>query len=473
MLTIRLKFPGGRYHATPWGRHVNEAVPEWPPSPYRLVRALYDVWKRKCPDWTPERVEPLLAALGSEAPRFLLPVAGASHTRSYLHKNTEDPAGKTLIFDGFVAVHPDSDVLMHWPTAELNATQHADLETLLRLLNFLGRSESWVIAELTDEARDWNCAPATEADGDGELVEVACPTSKREYTRARMRGAPKSWLDALTYSTTQMLRAKVSEPPAMRRVPYVRDERALEPPPVHTEWSQPEEVTAVLYSLSGPVLPRLKAAAEVAEQVRRRLMGQHKRLMREDSSLVSPKFSGHDRAGNALTGHQHCFILPFSERQWGHIDRVLVWCNQPFDRYETLALHRLSELGWTEPKIRVVPVTAGPSARLRPKSRIVQSVTPFIPGRHYRRGRGDFFAWLASELRHECENHGLPQPVSIRLVPKPRGATMWREFRRNRKGEPPRYGCGFRLEFPVPVAAPFSLGYGCHFGLGQFHAPAE
>jgi len=249
--------------------------------------------------------------------------------------------------------------------------------------------------------------------------------------------------------------------------------RALEPPPVHTEWSQPEEVTAVLYSLSGPVLPRLKAAAEVAEQVRRRLMGQHKRLMREDSSLVSPKFSGHDRAGNALTGHQHCFILPFAERQWGRIDRVLVWCNQPFDRYETLALHRLSELGWTEPKIHVVPVTAGPSDRLRPKSSVVESVTPFIPPRHYRRGRGDFFAWLASELRHECDNHGLPQPVSIKLVPKPRGATMWREFRRNRKGEPPRYGCGFRLEFPVPVAAPFSLGYGCHFGLGQFHAPAE
>ena len=47
---IKLTFPAGRYHATPWGRHVNEGVPEWPPSPWRLLRALVAVWKRTCPD---------------------------------------------------------------------------------------------------------------------------------------------------------------------------------------------------------------------------------------------------------------------------------------------------------------------------------------------------------------------------------------------------------------------------------------
>ncbi len=35
---IKLTFPAGRYHATPWGRHVNEGVAEWPPSPWRLLR---------------------------------------------------------------------------------------------------------------------------------------------------------------------------------------------------------------------------------------------------------------------------------------------------------------------------------------------------------------------------------------------------------------------------------------------------
>ena len=47
MLAIRFLFPAGRYHATPWGRHVNEADVEWPPSPWRLLRALIATWHRK------------------------------------------------------------------------------------------------------------------------------------------------------------------------------------------------------------------------------------------------------------------------------------------------------------------------------------------------------------------------------------------------------------------------------------------
>ena len=34
---IRLTFPGGQYHATPWGRHVNEGAVEWPPSPWLMI----------------------------------------------------------------------------------------------------------------------------------------------------------------------------------------------------------------------------------------------------------------------------------------------------------------------------------------------------------------------------------------------------------------------------------------------------
>ncbi len=37
MLAIALRFPLGRFHATPWGRHVNEGAPEWPPSPWHAV----------------------------------------------------------------------------------------------------------------------------------------------------------------------------------------------------------------------------------------------------------------------------------------------------------------------------------------------------------------------------------------------------------------------------------------------------
>src|SRR6266478_5034096 len=83
MLLIEFSFPAGRYHATAWGRHVNEGVPEWPPSPYRLVRALYDAWKRKRPDWEHSRVERVLNAISASHPSYRLPPATVSDTRSF------------------------------------------------------------------------------------------------------------------------------------------------------------------------------------------------------------------------------------------------------------------------------------------------------------------------------------------------------------------------------------------------------
>ena len=103
MLVVQLRFPAGRYHATPWGRNVNEGVVEWPPSPYRLARALIDVCRRRRPDWNDHR---LFAVLGSlEKPMgFRLPPAAASHTRSYLNSNKKDVTAKQKIFDAFVVI---------------------------------------------------------------------------------------------------------------------------------------------------------------------------------------------------------------------------------------------------------------------------------------------------------------------------------------------------------------------------------
>src|SRR5258708_12314671 len=99
MVLIELTFPAGRYHATAWGRHVNEGVPEWPPSPYRLLRALYDVWQRKCFDLAEKEVREVLEALAASVPRFVLPDAVATHTPSYLSGNSKDPTHKNLFFD--------------------------------------------------------------------------------------------------------------------------------------------------------------------------------------------------------------------------------------------------------------------------------------------------------------------------------------------------------------------------------------
>lgn len=62
-ISAEIRFPLGRYHATPWDRHVNEGAIEWPPSPWRLARALYAVWKERCPHLAGEDVMAALDAV--------------------------------------------------------------------------------------------------------------------------------------------------------------------------------------------------------------------------------------------------------------------------------------------------------------------------------------------------------------------------------------------------------------------------
>ena len=96
MIAISFKFLAGRYHATPWGRHVNEGAVEWPPAPWRLLRALIATWKRTLPDLPQEQVEPILRALAAP-PDFVLPPASTGHTRHYMPWFKKGPDDRMLI----------------------------------------------------------------------------------------------------------------------------------------------------------------------------------------------------------------------------------------------------------------------------------------------------------------------------------------------------------------------------------------
>ena len=469
MTTIELKFVANRFHATPWGRHVNEGVPEWPPSPYRLLRALYDTWRRKHSELPESLVSSVFEALATEPPRFHLPAATASHTRSYLSSNSEDPTDKSLIFDAFVVTDPAGACYVTWPSLDLGDEQRRPLTVLLGSLNFLGRSESWVEARLIDTAiaDGTRCEPASASEDNGELVSVACATPVSRYKEKR------SWMDALAYSTTDLIKERRSSPPALSMVPYVRPENTLMTHVPRSRVSSGSPVQAVMLALDSTVLPLITATIEVAEQIRSRLMGIHKRIV-GDRSKVSPKFSGKSPEGKPLEDHSHVFILPLSNER-GRLDRVLIYtrASEGFSREELQAILEVRSLwrrGDPEHPIRSVVSWKGLSndKKVRAPKGVVVSDTPFITVRHWRKGRGDVLDFLKEEVRRECRNHSLPEPVGVDLLPHAPGLFEWIEFRRNRKDDPPRPGYGFRIEFPEPVACPFTLGYGCHYGLGRF-----
>jgi CRISPR-associated protein Csb2 len=491
MLTIEMTFPTGRFHATPWGRHVNEGVPEWPPSPYRLIRAVYDAWKRKRPEWPEERVEPLLRAMASSPPRFRLPSASVSHTRSFLSENTTSVADRKLVFDGFVVLSPQSSVLIGWPAVRLDSEATADLDELLRLINFFGRSESWVRAQLVSGIADveWNCFPVSEAPEGWafEIARVACAQPADDYEakpyeiasisgRGRQRKqevAALPWMQAITWSTNDLLESLRSDPPALQVLPYVRPARCLELSPTRALTKHGSQVNAVLYSLESKVLPQTFTTLEVAERVRVKLMGIHKRVV-GDEKLVSPKFSGKDATGKPLTGHRHVYILPFDKDKDGRLDHLLIYCTEAFNQSEVVALDKMNSLWQPDgrPDIHCLPLRLGRLEDIVEKHTRVTSATPFVPPRHYRRGRGEFSDWLIEQVHLECNYHNLPSPIEVKILKdlalNGGRCFRWLEFRRNRKGDASQIGYGFEVEFAKPVLAPFAIGYGCHFGLGLF-----
>ena len=106
MPTLRLRFPGGRYHATPWGHHVNEGLIEWPPSPWRLLGA-DRVWLLN-QRWTeiPPLAQQLIEKLAGTLPSYRLPEASAAHSRHFMPVGVLDKGREqtTLVFDTWANV---------------------------------------------------------------------------------------------------------------------------------------------------------------------------------------------------------------------------------------------------------------------------------------------------------------------------------------------------------------------------------
>ena len=70
--TLAIRFPLGRYHANPWDRAVNEGATEWPPSPWRLLRALVATWHTRWPGLPAPVLDGLLDSL-ADPPSYRTP----------------------------------------------------------------------------------------------------------------------------------------------------------------------------------------------------------------------------------------------------------------------------------------------------------------------------------------------------------------------------------------------------------------
>lgn len=430
MLGLSIYFTAGRFHATPWGRHVNEAAPEWPPSPWRLLRSLVATWKRKIDDasYDPLMFEGLFRKI-STPPIFVLPPATTGHTRHFMPWHKEVP---TLVFDSFVALDKAQPVSCLWPDVTLNAEESDVLTMMTANLNYLGRAESWTeVRMLTNEEtsaslenRTRQCIPlhlnySINRD-DMDAVRVLCADPDSAFSNEKIiplkqvkgHGKHKQEIHISRYTpnwhlcmeTLELHDKRWSDPPGSTWVTYLRckDCFALQPRQKKATIERPRP-TMARYAIDGNVLPLVEDTLKIAESARRAAMGkfsdiEKKRLYHGPPPENAPQpysevFSGKDEKRTPLEGHRHAYFLPTDEDGDGRIDHLTIIAAMGFGTSEVKALDLMRRLKRDQGEpLNLLLLALGQASEIRAPfiispSRVWKSYTPFITTR-YPKARG-------------------------------------------------------------------------------------
>lgn len=533
MPTLLLRFPGGRYHATPWGHHVNEGLVEWPPSPWRLLRALIGCGYAT-QGWAevPAAGRRLVEALAATLPRYRLPAVSVAHSRHFMPLTIFDKGREktTLVFDAWADVG-DGALAVRWD-CELDPEARALLAVLAGHLGYLGRSESWVEAELLADAvetaehfdayphhegrraaRGWeqvSLVAAEPADLYGAwrtaaveeaLAPLALPEGKKKPGKkletaraAAIAPYPADLVDCLQRDSAWWKAHRWSQPPGSRRVLYWRRSDALSVgPPALAASPSPRPVTTMLLALTSPsgsrtALPTVSRVLPQAELLHRALIGR----VGSGTRVDCPELTGKDESGQPLKGHRHAHVWPVDLDADGHLDHVIIHAPMGLAGAAQRAVRGLRRT-WTKGGVGELqvalagqgdlddlralsaPLSEGICALLGKEegARAWVSVSPLVLPR-YQKPRGA--NTLQGQVNSELVSRGFPL-ASVEVRPWDDQTLPLRHAVRVRRfpGRPPPVDAGFavRLVFDQPVRGPISIGYGAHFGLGLFAAVAE
>lgn len=465
---VAFSLPWGRYHATPWDRNVNEGAVEWPPSPWRILRALYATWKLRCPDLADDQVLPLLQTL-AEPPTYHVPSFCLGHTRHYLPgaAHMEGVKGKNKTdktFDPFVATKRDAALLVEW-AATLDEQDQQTLDALLAQVSYLGRAESIVDAERWDEQR----TGATLADGGHELI---APGSGPQRLLT-----PTVPLDeqALTATPHGIRSERRLDPPATRWVSYPQPKPSTDNRTARTSPSVGAE--AVRFSIIGSSPGARTSAVAFGDALRQNCLRAFGEMYdgRGSAQLAGKS----DDGGKALGPHAHAHYFAFSATgDQRTVDTVAVWSRAGLDPADVLAIARnlpvqlpprlpdvedvrgkwlgLEGFGSTKD---VLPELCG-------AARTWHTYTPYAMTKHW---KGPIERQLTRDLDAELATHGLD--ARVEYVDLLKG--NWLDYRRRRLFKNPRLAdsvraYGLQVGFTEDVSGPLALGALSHFGLGLF-----
>lgn len=457
--TLLLRFPFGRYHANPWARHVNEGSVEIPPSPWRLLRALYAVWRTRVPELSEESVHGLLAAL-AVPPTFHVPRHSISHTRHY-YPDSRDGTDRTL--DAFAAFGARAELAARWP-GELPADQRAVLERLAASLPYFGRADSLCEARVAGE---W-------VPSDHETwvpLDTAEGVPRKATATAVLAPEVPLQVETLLARPVDVRRGGLLFPTGSRFVGYQCTSR---PAPLPVARPAAPKPTAVRFDVLQAACPPETDSVVYTDLLRQAALS---KLKADREARVRTLLGGRDDDDGPMSGHGHAHYLPVLRDR--RLVGLVVWVPAGLPEPELRGLVEVRRLrsSWEKDwRLDVRIAGYGPVADIAPDlvrgARTWRSVTPFVPARYPKRSdRGP--EYVEREIVAELRHRGFAAPSSMAVVPG-RDTREFVRHRPSRRSSRVRRPASFvELTFAEAITGPVALGHLSHFGLGLFEPVRE
>ncbi len=468
MITLRLDFERKKYHGTEWGRNVNEGFVDWPPSPWRLLRAIISSWKTYHQDITEDVMWPILQAMLSSKVSFKLPPAREAHTRHYVPLASTNAKTKNVkkekILDTFIIVG-EEPVFAIWEDAKLDKAQQEKLVVILNSIRYVGRSESLCSVVLINGEIVPNCTPMNgpNAKTDGEITDVLIP--KKNVS-----------LEKLCVKTNVLKSERRIYPTDTEIVPYIRPSGCLSAIPTTLVHTSSPRVAVVRYAITGNPRPLVTDTVTIGDSFKRAAMSIYGK---RNVGGMSPVLSGRQNGDGSimLDNHSHAFFLPTDEDNDGRIDHMTaaVSTGHSFEPDVTEALMKIRRIQYRSSIFQITHLARGrlesfkAAPILQCASRWI-SDTPYIPNRHTKRSGNGIKDGPVDQIRREATIRGLPHIKHIKISTDKMHGFLPLQFKKYRKrGLQVCNGAYFvRIEFAEKVQGPISFGYASHFGLGMF-----
>ena len=359
MLAIGIELLNQSYAACPWDTAHVEGIVEWPPSPWRIYRAVFAGFflalnTTANRDVKQSDVESIISVLARTNPSYYLPLSAYVQTRTIRKDKTDalplHKPGKKVV-SGELRFNPnDSTIYVYWDV-ELNEAQQGVLSICLTFCGYIGRRESDAVWQIQSDNfpqanchHDLNGNLKTLVPGDDfEPKHLLNSTQEIFEIERRQSVLGAKWTTYVSEDLKQVFHADLLE----RRFNYAR------------------------VALIANFVLRGSDTLYFSEKLHQTLV----------SKSRSPNFTGCDRSKNYLRSNNHVYLIPVTER--GQIIAFDIYSHNGFTSSEERALIDLEKLYFRK-SIEVILklVAIGNKVDYASPSLTWQSVTPMFLPRH-------------------------------------------------------------------------------------------